>query len=838
MTSHQFSASKYAAKYDFKRALKSIIVPSVLTFLASVFYFVISPLNVVSMYTDIKGNLNLQEIRKNFALCLTNQTYSSMAESEAIGVLFLCLGVLFALFSFSYITKKRNVNVYFSLSIDRRTMFKNRTLTSVLMMGAALLLPIIADIIMNIHFFQNAGYVIKYGLLLFAECYVYALAGFSLMLIGISYCTTIVESIFFTGAVAAAPTAAVFFVHYLCAEFLRGYNYDDSFMGYYYSSFTQPSLLHQTSIINPLILGKAYGANYTVSDNLISFGFHITKNSSFSDYYYGYSEQLNNYTGYENAPFNYILPVIVWAALSVCFIFIARQVFIKIKAEDAGVHGTRPIATNFFAVEFIMLLFAGYISIYASSVTTTSQALIFAIGAVAMFIWYFIILAICKRTIKRKVKELIVPLTTIGITLIFSIILMNGGFGFSTYVPDPENVSKAIITATDTDFSSGEFFSSPDSEFYGDIFSSSYRDNVIAVFTDEEDLKALTEINAKLAQTTDNMTGNSVCVYYELKNGKTVSRYYDTTDYDAQYSVLSLRDSKAAHDYLTYLLTGDSKEQPLTNLLKDSSINVHSVLTYDNSESSLPEVFQKGNIWVIDSDNMMTYESIKNTPEFREALLKDLLSQTYEQRFKPAEQSVGGILFSRDYYTDDYDYDDYDDFDYYEDDYDFSYYESGYYIYPSMTNTINYLKSTGEYALFAPTPDEIESISIDTVKSIRKKQFGLFDGNSYTPHQFISLRQAYYDPADYYDDYDEYYDYYDDYYYDDMADYFENTKTFTDEKQINELLDKSKPYYFAGNDDCVIMIKYKKAGKVTRLISANDVPKWAIVATAIDQQTA
>lgn len=821
MTSHQFSASKYAAKYDFKRSLKSIIVPTVLTFLASVFNFVISPLSVIMMFTDIKGKPDLQEIRKNLALCLTNQSYSSMAESEVIGVLFLCLGVLFALFSFRFIMKKRDVNVFFSSSIDRRTMFKNRTLASILMMGAALLLPIIADIIMNIHFFQNAGYVIKYGLLIFAECYVYALAGFSLMLIAISYCTTIVESIFFTGAVASAPTAAVFFVHSLCDEFLRGYHYD-SIVRYNYSFFAQPSLLHQTSIINPLILGKAFGANYTASDNLLSFGFHVTKNSTFSDYY-GYGELGSGYTGYENAPFDYILPVIVWTALSICFIFIARQVFIKIKAENAGVHGTRPIATNFFAVEFIMVLFANAISFYSINTTNSNNALILAIGAAVMFIWYFIILAICKRTIKRKVKELIVPLTTIGITLIFTVVLMHGGLGFSTYVPDPENVSKAVITAADTDFSSGEFFSTPDSDFYGDIFSSSYSDSVIAVFTDEEDLKALTEINAKLAQTTDNMTGNSVCVYYELKNGKTVSRYYYTTDYDAQYSVLSLRDSKAARDYLTYLLTGDSKEQPLTNLLKGSSIDVDVVIDYGYSESSTSDVFKKGHIWVLDSDNMMTYEEIKNTPEFREALLKDLLSQTYEQRFRPAEQAVGGILFSNDYYTaNEEEYDDYGYNDYY-----YSYYESGYYIYPSMTNTINYLKSTGEYELFAPKPDEIESVSIDTVKSIRQKQFGIVDGNAYTPHQFISHREAYYDPAVYYDDY--YVDYYDsDFYYDEMADYFKEAKTFTDTKQITELMDKSKPYYFAGNDDCIIMIKYKKAGYVTRLISENDVPKWAL----------
>lgn len=809
MTSHQFSANKSAAEYDFKRAFKSTIVPAIFTFLVSAYYFVLSPLSVLLInYSSIKSILDIEKIRKDIALCLTVFSPDiSDSSGESAGILFIILGALFALVSFRFVMKKRDVNVFFSSSVDRRTMFKNRVTACLLIMAAALLVPIIADIIINISILTKAGYIIKYGLLIFAECYVYLLTGFSIMLIAMSYCSTIVESIFFSGSIACAPTAVMYFIHSMGAAFLRGYNYSD-FPNYSGYGFLQPSLFHYTSIINPLILGKAFGPFYSMDNNLINFGFH-TLNAGNADA--DIVEYSSLFKGYEEASFDYILPLILWAVIGICFILIARRLFINIKAENAGMHGKRPFATNLFAVEVIILAFALWVSIFYSTsqtVRSTSPNMVFTltIGILIMLVLYFIILSICKRTIKRRVKELAVPVSAICVTLVISVILITGGLGFSTYVPDADDISCAIISTNDTNFASGEINIEPsDYSYYGDIF---YSDNLntIGPFTEKEDLEALTKINDKLVEKTDNMTGNSVCVYYELKNGRVVSRFYDTTDYDAQYSVLSLRDSKAAHEELTYLFAGDSKQQPITDKLKNSIIDIDNVLNYE-SEKNIFTVFQKGNVWVVDSNNMTTYKCIKNTPEFRKALLSDLLSQTYEQRFKPDEQAIGGIYITQLKLDNEDDY--YEDYS--------TVFGTGYYIYPSMTNTIKYLKSTGEYELFAPKPDEIESISINTVKSIRSKN--PWQDDSFLSHQFISQNETYSSIAEYGEEY------YDDEFYN-IKDYFKDAKTFKDSKQIRELLDKSKIYCFADNDDCVIMIKYKKAGYVTKLIPANDVPKW------------
>ncbi|MGN1202048.1 MAG: hypothetical protein ACI4RF_02040, partial [Eubacterium sp.] len=519
MTSQQFSANKNAAKYDFKAALKKIIVPTVLTFIYSLIIFVISPLYELSYYIDVIGKFEINKVRKNLAVILT-----ATNGGDTIGICFLLFGALFAILSFSFIMRKRTVNVFFSSSIDRRTLFKNRALASIIMMAAAIALPVVIDIIINLSVFSHAGFIIQYGLLLFAECFVYTLAGFAIMAIAMTYCSTIIESILFGSTIAFAPTVVMNFIYTLCAIFLNGYNRNAFFYDWQYSyilsmtsasysgaTFAQPSLLNSTSIINPLILGKAYGSTYTISDNVINFVYRRLSENSDS---YG-----AEYYGYENVPFDFILPVIVWAVFSCCFILIARQLFIKLKAENAGVHGSRPFASRMFAVAFSISLFTlcigsyDLIGIYFTEININVVSTV--IPLIAMVIAYLIISAICRRTIKLKLKELITPASTVAVTVILIVIFSTGGFGYSTYVPDPEDVERAVITNGITDIAGNEISVDPyEDSFYGSVFTSAYwsADNPIGLFTDEEDIKQLTEINKKLTEETDNMTGEGVCV--------------------------------------------------------------------------------------------------------------------------------------------------------------------------------------------------------------------------------------------------------------------------------------------------------------------------------------
>lgn len=830
MTSQQFSANKAASKFDFKTALKSVIAPTVLTFLFSVFIFVAQPLyTLLYSATTFVSKLNEGSIKASFCSVLT-----ATSNGEAVGMIFLALGALFALFAFRFLSRKKALNVFFSTSIDRRTLFKNRALASVLMMASALALPIIIDIAVNITLLGHTSYILQYAVALYAECFIYAFTGFAITAMAMTFCSTVVESLFFGTAIALAPTVVISFFNSLCALFLRGYNrqsvllYPSSYLlgylssSYNYASLSQPSLLDSTSIVNPLFLGSAYGSNHSIYDNLINFCYRMTTDTGTNEYYDAmYIE--SGYFGYEKISFNYILPLIVWAVIATCFVFIARNLIIKMKAENAGVHGARPFASRFFATEIALIASAlaitgyDYISVSSSSYGTDAFVIHAIVAVITAVVAYLIISAICKRSIKLKAKELITPGAMLATMVITIVILSTGGFGYSDYVPEVDKIDKAVITndLTDiagTDLSSGGYTDS----YTGNILDFSYyADSVIGVFTDSDDLTKLTEINRRLTEKTDNMTDSGITVYYTLKNGKIVSRSYYMVDKDAAYSVLSMRDSKAADDELSYLLCGNMKDLPLTNLLKDDK-NIPNALFLGATEEEMAYAFQKGNIYAINSDNINTYKAVKNTPELRQALLADLKNQTFEERFRPNEKAIGGLYFTTDLYNENGDYVDYEEYTY-------SSYMNGYYIYPSMTNTVNYLKSTGEYKLFE-VKDKIKYVTVESEKSIAEMQARTeYSDYYYTSidvfNLFVSsnINPSSYDETDYYDDYVP------------ITDYFKNGRVYKNSKQISALVDSSVTYYSLDTElnGYVLLVVYEDGKNVTRYIPAEKMPEWA-----------
>ncbi len=824
MTSHPYSASKHAAKYDFKKALESIIVPTVLTFALSFYSFIISPMGAFWFYLKNGGGFDLEKLRKDIQLCLVNTNFSYSGYNNygiMLGLAFMLLGILFALFSFKFIMRKKQVNVFLSSPVDRRTMYKNRVVSSFLMMAGAIVIPIIADIIINACLVGHFGYVLRCGVLLFAECFIYTAAGFALMSLAMSFCTTVVESIFFCGAVAGVPTSVSYFIHSLCYTFLSGYNHK-SLIHFYYDEafFAKPSLLHYTSLINPLILGKAFGADYSLSDNIIEF-VHRGNEQYVVDSYSvlgGVAAGVSNTnTGYENMPFSYILPLIVWAVISIGIIFIARKLFINIKAENAGVHGTRPAAARLFAAEVMVVLFAslvGGFGITSRIIVISNNTLNIVTGMVLVFIIYFIIMAICRRSIKPKLRELIVPVSTIAVSGIMIAVLSTGGLGYSTYIPDVEDIDKAAITTDITDITTCEVLLNPYSDSYIDSLFQNTENSAIGPFTDKEDIEKFVEINKDIiAQEESSTITKGIYVCYELKNGRIVSRYYDIKSDDIAYKILSLRDSKAEREELEYMLCGDSENSPFDKKMKNSNMDTYGFFAND-SESNIEQLFKKGIVYAINSANINSGNKIKNTPELRKALLDDLLSQTYEQRFKPEEAAIGGLLFSNynDIETDSYTEENSDVYK--------TSREQGWYIYPSMENTVNYLKSTGEYKLFE-VQDEVESVSIASFKSIKGRQAQNWNNIFYITSQFSSSNQSIESSeiVDYY---------YDDYVETAMKSYFSNAKVVKDEKQIDELLSHSRIYSRIDDNDYIVMIKYKKTGYVTKMIPADEMPQWAV----------
>lgn len=817
MTSHQFSVNKNAVGFDFKISLKSIIAPAVMTFASSLVLFVLIPFNLFVIYSE-NGKFNFENIRNFYAIALTN-----MSDGRYEGIYYMFLGVLFAVCAFGFISKKKAVNVFFSLSVNRSTLYKNRILSSILMIVTAIGLPILADVAMNIFFLNDSLYIIECAFWLFMQCFVCCFFGFAITATAMTACTTLIESVLFSGALIAAPSVLVYFVDSVCSAFLNGYNRDDLF-SYQSYAFSQSSLFHETSIVNPLLMSKAYGADRLIGDSIFNFVCRRVKAAALADDSFAleYSYSIENY-GRVKLGIDYIIPIIVWLAVSVCLVVLAKRLFVKIKAENAGAHGTNAFASGFFASVFAIGMFSLWIdSVYYldSSFDSIMNIIVgVALGIAIMIAVYLTVIVVCKRTIKIKLKNLTTPACLTVCAIVAAVVSLSGGLGYSTYVPEVDKIEKAIISSSVTDCTFNEFTNIlPVKDNYAqDIFTaySSYQAG-IGVFTDKEDLELLTQLNKKLTEQTDNMTGNVVCVYYQLKSGRIVSRRYNVTDYDAAYSILSLRDSKAGREELTSLFTGGENDTPIADKLDGTLVSVSNMFYAAENEVDAGYVIRGGRVYAIGADGIVNGNTIKNTPELRQALLTDMLAQTYEQRYKPTERAIGGVYFSS--------------YDLTRDGVNFdsdltaelginaanSSCEAGYYIYPSMTNTVNYLKSTGEYDLLRSPDDKITSVSIEKCKSVRAEQFAYLGDYSEVSYIFSALNQANYV------EYEGTEDYYISYKYN-IADYFTNSKSITDSETISELVNKSRSYYFADDYDYFILVNYENAGSAVFLLPANEV---------------
>lgn len=821
MTSQKYSANKYAAKFDLERCFKFNLIPALFMFIFSAICFIVNPLSELSNYGSLLNKVEIVQGTKNSVLCMLTG-YSAQYSLAYWCIMF---GIVFAVVNTVFM-KKQNINFYFSTPVDRATLFKNRMISALTYITGILLITIAVDCVINIYYFSNPAYIIKLALALFAESLVYCFVSFIIFSIGIIACCTVVEGLIYGITLIYLPTIIVSAVDCVCRAFLRGYAKEDympylnaAIFGFSDSGFAEKSLLVSTANFNPLYFGRAIGSQY-IEDTI----FNLCYNSS-DNFLYGnnYSEDTlsNIKLEYWLPTMNYILPVIIWAIVFVALVFTARYLFIHKKAENTAIHGSNKLATLIFTLGIALDISTMVISLISSSWIEKYTYLAIIILLAVFVAVFFIFNAICTRKAILTGKTYIAGAVTGVCFAIICGILSLGGFGYSKYVPDVDDIEMATITSDgivntlhNEEMLSEYYYASPLYESNGSAFT---------IFTGKEDLTKFTEVAKSLAAESDNSVDTDIFVVYQLKNGKKVTREYTTADKNAVYGILSLTDTDAYKSQLEYLMLGDAKTK--SEFAKNieafgySEDNFASYYDYsydsDNYLSYSKQIFDKG-LAFFSHYGFDDEVEIENTTELKQAIYKDLAASTYEQRFSPDEKEVAQIKFAIvEYYDDEY-YDDYyaDDSEASEDE---DYYEISsciYRIYPSMTNTVNYLKSIGVYSestnYFENQPTKAYITTVKDVKS-----------SVYSNYMFESV-------VCYEDIYED--DYYDDTSYDYYADVY-GEKTTDDADKIKSLMSVSRPYGYTDDDDIVILFVAKDDMNYTiyvpMLIKNADAPEWA-----------
>lgn len=476
--------------------------------------------------------------------------------TAAVVVLSAALGIML----FRFVSSKAKSNIYFSLGISRAGLFSAHWLTGAAMLEAAVLLPLAVSAILNLAYFGSS--VMLWRTLLFYAVHmtVTALAGFSVTA-AVSVCVgTAGESVLFSLAFIAFPSAAVYFLNNTVPKLLFGAPHNSNYELYPSASHNQDismALSPFGRVLSRLNLLSLNNEAFIRSGTFVSNGFSAMS-----------ADKLKSW----NAPS--LKPYILWAILTALLFVFGLLMLKRRKVEICGFSG-RSKTLNFLLTAMLSVSAGSTIvavNFYFSQITD-KQYLITGITTVLLstviFVVFDIMLNLSFKALKKDCKY---GLVHVALAVAVMLSLYTGFFGYSSRVPDTDSIESASVSAPDILLGSyrtraDELKFNTNSGYYlafdedgnpvGINSGCYYRSNaderriIIDGFKSESDINAVRELHKRLIASGRKVVSSSedyseravrstVIIKYKLKNGREIIREYQTVglgDYLSLYSI-------------------------------------------------------------------------------------------------------------------------------------------------------------------------------------------------------------------------------------------------------------------------------------------------------------
>lgn len=491
--------------------------------------------------------------------------------TAAVVVLSAALGIML----FRFVSSKAKSNIYFSLGISRAGLFSAHWLTGAAMLEAAVLLPLAVSAILNLAYFGSS--VMLWRTLLFYAVHmtVTALAGFSVAA-AVSVCVgTAGESVLFSLAFIAFPSAAVYFLNNTVPKLLFGAPHNSNYELYPSASHNQDismALSPFGRVLSRLNLLSLNNEAFICSGTFVSNGFSAMS-----------ADKLKSW----NAPS--LKPYILWAILTALLFVFGLLMLKRRKVEICGFSG-RSKTLNFLLTAMLSVSAGSTIvavNFYFSQITD-KKYLITGITTVLLsaviFVVFDIMLNLSFKALKKDWKY---GLVHVALAVAVMLSLYTGFFGYSSRVPDTDSIESASVSAPDIllgsyrtradelkfNTNSGYYLAfDEDGNPFGINSGCYYRSNaderriIIDGFKSESDINAVRELHKRLIASGRKVVSSSedyseravrstVIIKYKLKNGREIIREYQTVglgDYLSLYSIENTENwnSKIKNDLL------------------------------------------------------------------------------------------------------------------------------------------------------------------------------------------------------------------------------------------------------------------------------------------------
>lgn len=472
-------------------------------------------------------------------------------------ILSAALGIML----FRFVSSRAKNNIYFSLGISRAGLFSAHWLAGAVMLEAAVLLPLAFSAMLNLIYFGSS--VMLWRTLLFYAVHmtVTALAGFSVAA-AVSVCVgTAGESVLFSLAFIAFPSAAVYFLNNTVPKLLFGAPHNSNYALY-------PSASHSRDISMAL---SPFGRVLSRL-NLLSLNNDVFIRSGSLVSADGFSkitaDELNSWS----APS--LEPYILWAILTALLFVFGLLMLKRRKVEICGFSG-RSKTLNFLLTAMLSVSAGSTIvavNFYFSQITDKQYlitGIITVLLSAVIFVVFDIMLNLSFKALKKDWKY---GLVHVALAVAVMLSLYTGFFGYSSRVPDTDSIESASVSAPDILLGSyrtraDELKFNANSGYYlafdedgnpvGINSGCYYRSNaderriIIDGFKSESDINAVRELHKRLIASGRKVVSSSedyseravrstVIIKYKLKNGREIIREYQTVelgDYLSLYSI-------------------------------------------------------------------------------------------------------------------------------------------------------------------------------------------------------------------------------------------------------------------------------------------------------------
>lgn len=424
-------------------------------------------------------------------------SYGHAAEFFIYSLLYLAAGALTALHAFSFLFSTKKCNVYLSLPLTRKELYRNRLLSALPFMLLSVTVPMILSYIGN-----KTNYTVT------PECvsamlYI-ALALLSVILLGFgigSVFAVSVGNIFEAAAYSALgiflPYILTFSVEEIAENLINGAAVSSQWAGRFAAYCTKPTTLLKPADPIHCFESPVYRvANQLVDEN--------AKSLTAADF----------------------MPMIAWFAAFALLAVLAQKLLIKRKAETAGSFGGGKAAVIFTASVISILAFA-VVTTYAYK----SRALVTALCIILPALIYIAVVALVFRNkddIRRSLKGMAVA------ALLSVLVLFTCGtelFGYYTNAPEQGEIESVIVCPA-----ASENLFKADSFNGGSISTSP---GIYGKMTSADDIAFALTLHEKTVDTLGD-GDNNIGIVYKLKNGRYITRYYRNASVEAAIESLKV----------------------------------------------------------------------------------------------------------------------------------------------------------------------------------------------------------------------------------------------------------------------------------------------------------